>query len=300
MTVFMAAGVDVQGTLVSQADDQAFDTNHDELTEFASGDWAPAYTGFSREEPEFRFNSSDLVGVLDLMTESAIARDCSAGTIRLLYRKATNRGTRVAHDSSSHVVYSMIQNALWFWDEITVQQRQEARINTRFVSTDNGTNPPVTQLSSQTILSPPTSLSLWTLGKIQVNGTNITRLKSISWRNNMRILRDDADGKASPDFAVVDQMRPMITFEATDLAQHIAFDEGLALTSCNVFFRRRKPSQINYTDAEAVHVKLAATAGSIKFERVGGDTASVRGTIMLQRPAGGGDVFSYTKNVAIT
>ena len=299
MTIFFPAGLNVGGTFLGQSTEQNLEQNAEQLTDFVSGDWAPAFVGASREEPEIAFNSTDITGVLDLMSTESLLRSAGAATINLLFRKGVNLSMRAAHTDLAHHVYSLISNAMWYWESISADQRNAARIETSLVTTRNGSNKPVTQLPDQAIDAPPNTMKLWTLGPVVINTVTLDRVKSWNWKNNCDILKDDANGNESPDVAIMRRVRPVITVETSDLSALAAFADGVAVTGLTVYLRRRQDNLINYSDASTVHMKLTAGAGSARFQRVGSDPASGRLAIQLAKDSNG-DLFTYTKNVAIT
>jgi len=301
MTIFFPAGLKVLTTYIGQAIDQTVNQKPDELTEFAAGDWAPGFVGAAREEPQIDFQTNDITSVLDLMTTDNLLLKANAGTISLYFRKGDNLSHRVAHGTSAHMLYKLISNSMFYWEQITASQREQARIETSIVPVWGSTYRPITQVPLQPIdepVSTPT-LKLWTVGPVFINGTEVPRMKSWSWKNNCDILRDDSSGNDAPDIALMRRVRPVLTLESTDIATLATFANGVAVTTLSVYLRRRQENLINYADAELVHVKLSATNGSARFQRTSGDPASGQLQVQISRDSGG-LFFDYDKDIAIT
>lgn len=299
--LFYPAGLDILGTYLGSVVDQSVETGAEEITQYASGDFMPGFVGQSKIAPGMQVDCHDISGALDLMNESALCRDCSGGTVRAMYRGAVNRSTRAAHGASAHSCYSLVSNALLWWESITAQQDEEAKIEVHVDATYNGNNAPMVNLGAQTLLAAVDPVRFFTLGPVKVNGVLLNRVKSMTWKNNVGLAKESANGEEAPSYVAIDRLRPMVQVELQDLYQAAAFPpEGTVVTSLVVFLRKRRAGKINVPNGTAEHIKLEATAGGLKFARVSGDKASKRIEISLARPAGGGAAWSYTKNVAIS
>lgn len=301
--LFYSYGANFAGTLLQQSDDQSVETNLADLIEYQSADYAPGYAGAKSVAPTYKLDTMDLNGVFDIVAagEDDLLCDFSAGNVDWLYRAAKNRGSREAVDVAKHYVYRMIQNALFYWEGFRADSKGEVKISTRTIATLKGGNPVTTLIPNQTLPSASAVEDMYTMGKVVVNGTAITRLQNINWANGVKIESALADGAASPTFAGVDEIKPICQFDTQDLAAVGAFGFGGFPISANfdVYLRKRMIGKINHPDASQVHIRLRATAGTIMFGRVSGAKAVVNCRCLMSRPAGGGQVFTVTQNVAI-
>lgn len=293
-------------TFLGQADDLQTDINVDELTAYATGDVMPGFVGAKKTEPEFKIDTMDLSTVFTLAAagDEALAYDISAGNVDLYFRQSKNKSTRYAAADTSHVIYRLVQSAMFFWDSFEVSQDGEAKINTRIVPTYNSAQPTVTLLNSQAITAAPDITKLYTIGKVLVNGTAINRIKKIAWNNSVTVEKEAADGSPQASHVCIGKAKPVVQVDTQELQQIQAFGEaGYPLVSGSgglvVYLRKRMQGKINHPDASAVHLKLQATDGSVFWNRTSGEKAVGQLNVALQRPTGGGAVWAITQNVAI-
>jgi hypothetical protein len=292
-------------TFLGQADDLQVDQNVDELTHYATGDPMPGFVGSKKTEPEFRIDTNDLSTVLTLVAagDENFVRSLAAGNADLMFRQSKNQSTREAVGASKHVIYRMIQSAMFFWDSFEVSQDNEAKINTRIVAAYKTGQPTITPLKLQTIPASPAVTKLYTVGKCFINGTALNRIKKVNWNNNPTVEKEAADGEGQPSHVCIGKTKPTVQIDTQELEQTQAFgDEGLTLDGTNglvVYLRRRLQGKINYPDASPVHLKLQATTGGVMWGRTSGEKAVAQVNVALQRPSAGGVVWTITQDVAI-
>ncbi len=304
--LFYSYGARFDGTYLGQADDQSVETNLSDLISYQSGDYAPGYTGAKSSAPEYKLDTMDVSSVFSLVSSGNggvddIVRDFSAGNVDWLYRAAANRSTREAVATQKHYIYRMIQNAMFYWESFRADSKGEISLSTKTIATLKGANPVTTLIPNQALPTASDVANLYTMGKVVVNGTTITRLQSINWNNGVKIENELADGAESPTFAGIDEIRPICQFESQDLAAVGAFGfDGFPISNnFDVYLRKRKIGKINYPDSDTVHIRLRATAGTVLFGRVSGAKAAVNCRCLMSRPVGGGNVFAVTTGVAI-
>jgi hypothetical protein len=308
--IFVPAGVKVDSTYLAHVGQQSVEQNLEELTVEPAGDWAPNFTGHASWQPEFSLQSFDLTKVLDLCTVNVICADLSAATVKLFKRAVTKAAMAVAVGESSHLVYQMLNNSMLVWDRISINQRSEAEISFRLVAFTASGAAILVPLPSQTIEAAGTIVAPFTIGPIEVTKVSgspllITGIKSLTWNLNPEVVKEDADGDATPGFVYVRRVRPVIELQTTDVqVVHDNFDDdGNGLSKVTTWFRRRRPNKINYADNEAQHAKLesdgtAAAIATLAWTGVQGDPTAVSVRIALQR-AGAGALFAYAKDQAI-
>jgi hypothetical protein len=124
----------------------------------------------------------------------------------------------------------------------------------------------------------------------------------MTWANNVEIDKISGSGSQWPILLVAKQIRPVVQVEALDLQSldTLVGEIGAAVTTLDVYLRRRKASMINYDDGDTVHLKLSATAGTAKVLQTQGDRGTDSVEIHLQRPTAGGALFTVTANQAIS
>lgn len=304
--LFYPHGMKFGSTFLGQADDLEVDANIDELTHYAAGDYAPSFTGAKEVAPEFKLNTYDAAGVFSLVSSGNggvddLCRGFSSGNVDCAYRQAKNLSVPNSPATAVHYVYRLINSAMFYWDGFRVNQKGEVQVMTKTIATLTSSNPIVTQLPNQAIDTPPLVTNLYTLGKIVIDGTAITRLKSTNWSNNVKLEKDPADGEASPSFCGIEQIKPVVQADTQNLGIINAFGfSGYKITtSFDVYLRKRMASGVNHPDASTVHIRLSATAGTVQFQSTAGGKATGKFRALLQRPSAGTKIWTITDGVAI-
>lgn len=310
--LFMPAGVKIDSTYLGHVGTQSIDQSMQDLTILPSGHAFPRFTGAKSKAPEIQLASTAIAQVMDLLsTDDYLHADLSAVTTDLYYRAAKAFGLNEdPTDATKHVIYRLEDNALLYWESIGGGQDDDGlQINFRIAAAVNGVNDMV-QLPAAAITVPAAQTAPFTLGPTQVNGSAITGVKNFTWANNVEVRKEAADGDDGPSFLTIVAVRPVLSFQTTDLKAIAAFDaDGAAVTLLTQYLRRRKPNRMNYADADEQHVKLEASVGgsppagdavgTLKWKSTGNDgLASVE--IHLQESSSGAAFFTYTRDVAIS
>jgi hypothetical protein len=315
--LFFPAGVLIDSVYLAHVGEQSIDQGLEDLFVHPAGDWAPNFTGSKSYAPEISIQTMDLVKALDLMTVNALCADLSAVDVDVYQRAVQSHAMAYDTDETEHLIYRLTDDAMLYWEQIQVNQNEEAQISLRLAVSDNGTNEPLLQVDSQAIEDAGEQEAPFTLGPIEVildGGSTaivITGIKSFTWNNNAEVIKEAADGDESPGFLALQRVRPVLSFETTDLAliesSFCATDQkGVGLDRLRCYFRRRRPNKVNYADTDAVHAMLSAdadgtdgTIASLRWKRVAGDPAKASVEIHLHR-VGTKPLFAFTKNTAIS
>lgn len=304
--LFFPAGVKIGSSYLAHVGEQSLEQNLEELTIRPAGDWAPNYTGSKKKAPEIAVTSFDLVKALDLMTSEALCGTLAAVNCDLYYRAGQKAAFAYAVNQGQHLVYRLQQDAVLYWEQIQANQDDELQISLRIAAWYNSANEILTALPAQTIDPAGTIVAPFTLGPIKINNTTVTGLKNLTWANNLEVLKEFDSGEAVPSAIFMRAAQPVISFETTDL--HLVHNSPLidedqtAVNSLTVYFRRRRPSKLNYADTDLQHAKLVcdqALCGTAKWTQISGDPARVQCQIAINR-VGTSALFAYTKDCAIT
>jgi len=315
-TLFLPAGVKIGSVYLAHVGTQDIDQNLEDLFVHPAGDWAPNFNGSKSYAPEISLESMDVTNVLDLMTINALCADLSAVVVDVYQRSVESHGMAYDTDETEHLVFRMTNDSMLYWDQITVNQNDEIKISSKICLSDNGSNEPIVQVPSQAIEDVGAQNAPFTLGPLEVlvdgatTPIEITGVKQITWANNPEVLKEAADGDATPGFLALAKVRPVISFETTDLSVlesnfSSADEKGVGLDRVTVWLRRRRPNHINYADTETVHAKLEAdadgatgTVAYLKWTKISNSPAKAAVQIALHR-VGTAALFAYTKDVAI-
>lgn len=304
--IFFPAGVKISGDYLAHIGEQTVDQKLEELFMLPAGDWAPDYTGSKKKAPEIAVETFDLVKALDLCTTEALCASLAGVNCDVFYRAGQKAAFAYAAATANHLVYRLQQDSVLYWEQIQANQDDELKISLRIAAWYNSSNEILTALPSQTIDSPGTIVAPFTLGPVVVNGTKVLGGKSLTWANQVEVLKEFSNGEAVPSAVFLRSVKPKISFETTDL--HLVHNAPLIdedqtpLTSLTVYFRRRRPNKLNYDDSDALHAKLTATGstiGTVKWLSTSGDPARAKCEIALNR-VGTASLFAYTKDCAIT
>ena len=307
------AGVKIGSTYLAHCGDPNVDNDVDDLTLYPSGDALPNFTGSKDWKPAVSVDCQEIANALDLMnTDDYFYYDASGGNVDVYYRGAKSQGMNEdVTDTSKHTVYRLQDNALLVWDSIQVGQDDDgARIALKLITLHNGSNDPIA-IPEVAVEAAGTIVAPFTVGPIQVNGSTISGIKSMQWQNNYEIITEASDGDEGPSFVAIRQLRPLVTFETTDLLTVAGYDcDGTAVTALNVYLRMRRPNKINYSDASTEHIKLAAavggsppsgdSCGTLKWTETRGNPGVARCAVHLHLAESATKLLTYTKDTAIT
>lgn len=310
--LFFPAGVKIDSTYLGHVGNQSADNALEDLTIMPSGHAFPNFTGSKSKAPELQLSTTAIAQLMDLLsTDTYLHADLSAVVVDLYYRAALAFGMNEdPTDATKHVIYRLEDNALLYWESISGSQDDDGvQINFRIAAAVNGVNDMV-QLPAAAIETPATILAPYTLGPIQVNGSQIDGVKNFTWSNNFEVVKEAADGDEGPTFLTIKSCRPVIAFSTTNLKTIAGFDaDGDAVTTYTQYLRKRRPNRINYADADLEHIKLSAAVGgappsgdavgTLKWKQTANDgLAQVE--IHLQESQSGAAIFAYAKDQAIT
>lgn len=297
--LFNPAGLRVDSTYLGHVGEQSVDNGLEDLTQWASGNAFPNFTGNKMHAPEYQVDTLDIAAALGLMTESDLAADLSAVAVDLFFREHKAQGIHEGvDDTAKHQIYRLEDNSLLYWESLQARQEDDAaRIALRVVPIYNGSNA-IIQMPAEAIPASAAQVAPWTLGPIWINGAQLSGVKSMAWANNVQVEKQAADGEAVPTYVTIKQVKPVITIETLDLRTVAGYAaEGVAVTDLQIYLRRRKPSLLNYADGDAQHIKLTAANGSLKWKRSAGSPSSATVEIHLHTAA---TLFAKAVSQAIT
>jgi hypothetical protein len=297
--LFYPAGIRVNATYLGHCGEQSVDNGLEDVTVFPSGDALPNFTGNKMHAPEYQVDTQDLAAALALMVDAGLAADLSAVNVDLFFREAKPQGLNEdVAGSGKHQIYRLEDNALLYWDSLQWSQDDDAaKLGIKCVPVYNGSNA-IIQVPDEAIEAAAAQVAPWTGGPLYINGTLFSGIKSMQWQNNVQVEKVAADGEAWPTLVTIKQVKPVITIETMDLRAIAALDaDGTAITQFTHYLRRRKPSRLNYADGDAQHIKLLATAGSLKWKKSGGNPATA--TVEIHLHKGAGDLFTISTGQTI-
>ncbi len=311
------AGIKILSTYLAHVGDPNVDPNHDDITIHPAGEGLPVFTGSKHHSPEVSIDCTELANALDLMDTPGnntdyLYADLSSGNVDVYYRGAQSMGMNEdVTDATKHVVYRLQENALLVWDSISGGQDDDGlRISLKLYVLDNASQDPI-QIPAVAVNAAGTIVAPFTMGPIQVNGTAITGIKSFNWQNNYEVIQESSDGDDAPTFLCIRRVRPVLTFDTTDLKTLAGYSvDGTAVTALNVYLRKRRPNKRNYADADLEHIKLSCAVGgappsgdavgTMKWTGTSGNPGIGKVAVHLQMSQSGARMLTYAKDQAIT
>lgn len=272
---------------ITQFTDCRPNNNYQEFLERSASESAPQHTGAIAAAPELAFDSRQLKGVLDLCTDSGVARSFSTGTVSVYYRKGTNRGLRVGVAETEHDRWDMANTACLYWNVVSADQRSLAQIEAmiKAVSTDGATAPMV-HVGSTALVGTSAVDSVYTLGPVSVNGSWLDGVVSSRIENGFTFDAEDESGNQYQQYFGIDEWNPRVIVDTNDLDVVNSFGEsGTALTALKLYYRKLNKGSLGpVADGTAGHIKFSATSGSIFVQEGSGLKARFRVSIALSKP----------------
>lgn len=278
------------GGPVVQLSDITAARNYQDLVERAASEAGPQWSGSEYSAPDLRCTSKQIAEFIALCTTEGVAADLSAGNADFYFRKVAARGTRVAIGTAVHVRGRLASNALLFWESIRASQNQAAELVARFICSQIGTTAPIQIEGTQAAVGASDVDELFTLGPIAFTGTaagsvTVEALQEVTYESGVQVLQEYDAGSPHPSFVAVDTHACTCTFKTrqTTLLATIPND-GDVLTAFTGYLRARKKGGINVADATASHIKVSATAGTIKAREAAGLKGIVEVFVQFHKP----------------
>jgi len=291
------------GITIAQLTDMTTGHNFADLTEFSAGHAVPLFTGSHSAIPDIKFSHTQIGLMLAQFAAGKynVAREYNDGTCYAEYRVGDNRGVRDGKTNTTHVYGAMVDNSVCFFESLKCRQGQLAEMRCRFVALQTDSNDPLVFTANVALGGTSTSGDLFTLGPVKINGTFLGGVESWEWNNNLEYEEVMSDGDGFLSYIGVKTARPALTIQTRHGSAIATYgNKGTALSALSCFLRKKLISGINIAAGTASHVKLGATAGTIKSRSLSGDNALCEITIDLHTETEDTSPFSITTSTAIS
>jgi len=288
-------------TDVTQLTDVRAAYNFTDIVERSAGQAAPQWSGSEDAVPAFNGATPQIKDILDACTVDDIIGDLSAGNVDLLYKAAKSGAIRQGDAELAHLRARLEANAILYWERIRATSRQAAEIDFRFLPIWDGTTDPLVWTGSLALSGTSAVQGRYTMGKVALNGTDLSLVQEWTLENN--ITPDEVFGDGSPYLleAGIDEYSPTLVARTRDLSVMATYGgTGTALTSLAAYLKKKKASGINEPDATAAHIKITGSAGTIKAREVSGLKGVAEIFVQLVKPAAGTAPFVVDTASAIT
>lgn len=273
---------------ISELTDASPNSGITELVTFPAGHVAPLFAGVSAIRPEISFTSPQIKRTLDAIGQYGLA--ISSQNLDLLYRTATNLGTRAALSAGASHYRFRATRALFVWESITASQEGVATITGRaMLLSPDGSATPLTPAGSITLSGTQESDEQFTLGPVEVNSSLIQGIQSVTVNSGLSYIVAGGSGELYPTFAGINQGAPSV--DITTLAMTAPWSFGLpgtALSEWNVWFRKRNATGL-VADGTSEHILFSGTRGKViplstSGGAVGESTTTMRLTLIADAP----------------
>lgn len=293
--------ISVLGTVVGGMQPPSINWGVQTTTPVVDGNIAPEVGAISRSEPTISFSTHELAAVLALCGVTP-----TAGTVITYNRKIDAAGTPTA--STAHESYTMT-TALAVLQSLSCSSGGNAAASymCHGYHATAGT-PPLKKSTTVALPSYSATPVLFGLGKVVVNGTQITGIQSVSVNLGIGVDKPDTDGNIYPTTCKAISYNPTISFTYREPDQATAMSgtspnlisgTAIASTTC-LYFRKRTMDGLYVADATAEHVKVTMNAGIITVQSEDGDPRTVSVTITCRATNGGSGPLTISAASAIS
>lgn len=262
---YVAYEGNIGGNIIKQIRRSAFETQSQVVRTGATGALKDAMIAGSQADPRATFESGDLPGVLGAInigtTNPGLA--VASGTVEIPWNKRANGGVFAA--AGNHMILSGT-DGLAMIRQIAASQGDDgatATVEFMFHSSD-GLTDPITENSGAS-LSSSSFNATHALGPVKANGSELPGVSSVTVNTGWEFqpIRDDAEVYPVA-IALQAPAQPTIDVTFSDLAQLATYNSIFkALTSFDVFFRKRKHKGTFVGAATAEHVSISFSSGGV-------------------------------------
>jgi len=290
------------GQFLSQLSDAVPSPNVVDLIGRATGHPDPLFIANREEKVDQKFTTTQIKTMLDLCGATFFA-DLSAGNTDLQYKAGANLGVRQAAASTVHQRLRMTTGAV-YWDGLSVEHQQDAVMNGRIVPIFDGTHSPLIPAGGVALTGTPTAGEFFTLGPVEINGSELAGVKS--WKLDLGnvIIEESATGDIYITYCGLGERQPSLEVMSLEAGAWNTFGlDGLALSSLVFFLRRKAADGNNVANATATHTSFTATSGKVNLinSSGGGNTPVVTGIrIPLRASSSSAAILAINTATAIT
>lgn len=245
--------------------------------------------------PMLAFATSDLKALLDECSAyMLIDSDGTHPGVVVYFQRYAAGGLR----SSSNAHETTIANGLMVLRSLELAHQETAVISAEVFAIKSGSDAPLVydEAASLPTAYPSTAVA-WTLGEVDLNGTTLDGVSSVSVDFGVRELVEGRDSDIYPTFASVARVQPSITIRTAhvDLTS-VLTEDGTSYAAAEVVITARKRAEGGtfVADGTAEHVSL--TLGKCRVD-VGGIEGDPKGMTLTLRPyytAGASPVLPLT------
>ena len=250
------------GNTLHQVEGIPFDAGFNPLRVIPAGGTFPGFSGYHFVDPTITISTTQIADVLAYLTLDNMAAGSVLTDIDLEYQELGNVNVRTDQTSSDHL--SLKANGhLTVLNSISAAAGQAATAEfTIYAISAAAGVAPLIRTAGTSITGSPVIQSLFTLGPVSVDSTDIC---VDSWRFDLNpvVRKKQCSGGGYMEFASVETSAPTLTVTTDDVAAATAgIDTGTAVTTIEFYLRKKTAGGINVANGTAQHIKFTGTTAS--------------------------------------
>lgn len=264
-------GIQLGSGFLSQLNDATPAYNMDDLVEFAAGQTAPQFAGSNISNPDLPFTTKQLKTLLDEFDVEDVIKDLSGGNVDVYFKQRAPNALRTPDASLAHIRGRLTSNAMLYLQSIRAQQSQDAEASARLLPSWDGSNNPLIMTGSVALSGTSTADHTYTLGRIDLNGTNLAGVQEMTLDLGMEEEAVADSGEPFPSFVGINRYAPTVVLQTRDTTLMATYGgTGTVLASMEVYLRKKSSADINVADGTAEHIKITASDGLIRARQIAG------------------------------
>jgi len=266
-----AIDLDAGTNVISELTDVTPAINSQDIVEYSAAETAPMYGGSFGAIPDINFTTPQIKTILDLIDTEGVSKDLSAANVDLWYRKGAASGSRTATATLAHERYRLTTNAMMILGSLEASQGAVATVRTRLLPIWDGSTVPMVFTGSLALSGTSAASEFFTLGKVDLNGTDIGAVQSLSIDYQVEMEEVQDSGEPYISYGAIRRFAPRVTITTRDTTLLGTYGvAGTALTASDFYFRKLNANGNVVADVTAGHIKLNATAGVIRAREISG------------------------------
>lgn len=272
------------------------------LTEGGDGSLYNSFGSLLSAEPRATFTTNDLKAVLDKVSSfDAIDSDGTHPGVALYAQRYLSGGSR---SSSSDALEVLFDKGMLVLRSIEMSHRQTALATVEVIgeSADGSTSPVTFDEAAALPSAAATVASAWTLGKVDISGTQLEGVESVSIDFGVDVLVEAKDSDIFPTFVSARRSQPTIRVRCA----HIDFtssltESGLYDASGVVLYARKRAEGGTFVaDGTAEHISFTLGKCRLDWGSISGDPKMIEVTITPWNTEGGAAPIAISTTAAIT
>lgn len=276
---------------------QMIRTGTDVRQESTSGSVYSQFQAVYAGAPMAEFSTVSCVRALSAIgvTGAAIAAASFSG-LTFYGNKKLEGGSRTS--GANHISYN-IKEGILIPRRLSVSHQGDAELSLEALATFDGTNAPIVQANTATLLSSIADDQRYSIGSVYLGTTGgdqiqLTQIQSIEFDFGINASAEGSDSDIFPTFAVINDIpRPSIRITTNDMTQLVASNgipfqgKDIAAAKTAIFLRKRaRVTTSGYVaDGTSEHIKIVPLVGCAYHVDIGDyGSSSGNGTATIEIP----------------